>query len=58
MARVSDLHDEWMRDPEYRAAYEELEPEFEDLRRRLRPARSVEVARATGTRSRIAFEPA
>ncbi len=99
MARVSDLHEKWMRDPEYRAAYEELEPEFEDLRRRLRLARAVEearagagltqaelaarigttpetvarfergrsrpstrtlekVARATGTRLRIAFEPA
>ena len=29
MSRVRDLHDQWSRDPEYRAAYESLGPEFE-----------------------------
>ena len=28
MTRVRDLHAGWMQDPAYRAAYEELEPEF------------------------------
>jgi len=28
MTRVRDLHAEWMQDPAYRAAYDELEPEF------------------------------
>ncbi len=39
MSRVSDLHKKWVRDPEYRAVYGELGPEF-DL------ARSVIEARA------------
>ena len=29
MSRVSDLHEKWSQDPEYRAAYEALGPEFE-----------------------------
>ena len=29
MSEVRDLHEKWRRDPEYRAAYEELGPEFE-----------------------------
>ncbi len=29
MSEVRDLHEKWQRDPEYRAAYEELGPEFE-----------------------------
>ena len=29
MSKVSDLHKEWSRDPEYRQAYDALEPEFE-----------------------------
>lgn len=28
MKKPSDLHQEWLRDPEYRAAYEALEDEF------------------------------
>ena len=28
MTKVRDLHADWMRDEEYRAAYEALEPEF------------------------------
>ena len=28
MTRVRDLHDEWMKDPEYRAEYDALEEEF------------------------------
>jgi len=29
MSKVRDLHKKWPRDPEYRAAYDELGPEFE-----------------------------
>ena len=29
MSKISDLHEKWSRDPEYRAAYDELGPEFE-----------------------------
>ncbi len=29
MSNVRDLHERWRRDPEYRAAYDELGPEFE-----------------------------
>ena len=29
MSKVSDLNKEWSRDPEYRQAYDALEPEFE-----------------------------
>ena len=29
MSQVRDLHEQWSRDPEYRAAYEALGPEFE-----------------------------
>ena len=28
MSKVSDLHAEWRRDPDYREAYDRLEPEF------------------------------
>ena len=28
MSKVNDLHKKWSHDPEYRAAYEELGPEF------------------------------
>ena len=38
MSKVSDLHKKWSRDSEYRAAYEELGPEF-DLARVLIEAR-------------------
>ena len=34
MTRVRDLHEKWMREAEYRAAYEKLRPEFESARRR------------------------
>ena len=39
MTRVSDLHKKWSRDPAYRAAYDELGPEFE-LARSLIEART------------------
>ena len=29
MSKVSDLHKKWGRDPDYQAAYEALQPEFE-----------------------------
>ena len=29
MSNVSDLHKKWSHDPEYRAAYQELGPEFD-----------------------------
>lgn len=29
MSKVSDLHKKWSQDPEYRAAYQELSPEFD-----------------------------
>ena len=32
MTKLSDLHKEWMKDPEYRAEYEALEPVFELMR--------------------------
>ena len=38
MSKVSDLHKKWSHNPEYRAAYEELGPEF-DLARVLIEAR-------------------
>ena len=37
-SKVSDLHKKWSHDPEYRATYEELGPEF-DLARVLIEAR-------------------
>lgn len=91
MTKVSDLHAQWMQDPEYQAAYEALEEEFtlaaaliearaqagltqEELARRMETTQSVvarleggrtrpstrtleKVARATGTRLKISFEP-
>ena len=32
MTKLSDLHKEWMKDPEYRAEYEATEPAFELMR--------------------------
>jgi len=29
MTKIRDLHAEWMKDPDYRAEYKRLEPEFE-----------------------------
>ena len=29
MSKVSDLHEKWARDPDYQAAYDALQPEFE-----------------------------
>ena len=40
MSKVSDLHKKWSRDPEYRQAYDALEPEFE-LARSLIQARTA-----------------
>ena len=39
MSKVTDLHEEWSRDPDYRAAYGRLGPEF-DLSRSLIEART------------------
>lgn len=39
MTKVRDLHEKWLKDPDYRAEYEELEPEF-DLARALIEART------------------
>ena len=92
MSTVDELHERWSRQADYRAAYEELEPEYAVARAlieartragfsqaelaarmettqsavarmesgRTRPSmRPLEkVARATGTRLRIHFEPA
>ena len=91
MSKVSDLHKKWSRDPEYRQAYDALEPEFElarsliqvrihagltqaQLAERMDTTQSVvarlesghahpstktleRIARSTGTRLRINFEP-
>ena len=92
MTRVADLHKVWSEDPEYRAEYDRLGPEFAlacslieartqaqltqaELAARMATTQSVvarlesgrvypstrtleKVARATGTRLRIHFEPA
>jgi len=39
MTKARDLHENWLKDPDYRAEYEELEPEF-DLARALIEART------------------
>ena len=92
MRRLTDLHEEWSQEPEYREAYDRLGTEFELVRAvieartgagftqaelaermettqsvvarlesgRVRPStRTLEkIARATGTRLRISFDPA
>ena len=92
MSNVADLHEKWLKDPEYRAAYDRLDTEFEvaralieargragltqsELAERMETTQSVvarlesgrvlpstrtleKIARATGTRLRIAFDPA
>ena len=92
MTKVADLHKVWSEDPEYRAEYDRLGPEFAlarslikartraqltqaELAARMATTQSVvarlesgrvypstrtleKVARATGTRLRIHFEPA
>ena len=92
MSKVTDLHEEWRRDPDYREAYDRLGPEFDlsrslieartrarltqaELAERMKTTQSVvarlesgrtrpsartleRVARATGTRLRISFDPA
>ena len=91
MTKISDLHKEWMRDPEYQAAYDALDEEFtiaaalidaraqagltqEELAKRMQTTQSViarlegghvmpttrtleKIARATGSRLKISFEP-
>ena len=32
MSKVSDLHEKWSQDPDYRRGYDELGPEFEIVR--------------------------
>jgi transcriptional regulator with XRE-family HTH domain len=92
MTRLGDLHQRWLKDPEYRDEYERLGPEFElaralieararagltqaQLADRMRTTQSViarlesgrgrpstttleRLARATGSRLKITFEPA
>jgi ribosome-binding protein aMBF1 (putative translation factor) len=92
VTKVADLHEAWSKDPEYRAEYDRLGPEFAlaralieartqahltqaELAERMATTQSVvarlesgrvcpstrtleKVARATGTRLRIHFEPA
>ena len=92
MSKVADLHEGWLKDPEYRAAHDCLGTEFEvaraliearsragltqsELAERMDTTQSVvarlesgrvlpstrtleKIARATGTRLRIAFDPA
>ncbi len=91
MTKISDLHQEWMRDPDYQAAYDALDAEFtlaaalidaraqagltqEELAKRMDTTQSViarlegghvmpttrtleKIARATGSRLKISFEP-
>ena len=53
-----EIHREWMKDPEYRRAYEELEPEFQ-IARALIDARvkkkmtQAEIARKAGTKQPV-----
>ncbi len=92
MTKVSELHREWSKEPEYREAHDRLEPEFAlarmlieartraaltqaELAQRMETSQSVvarlesgrihpstrtleRIARATGTRLRISFDPA
>ena len=46
MIDAKDLHKKWMRDPEYRDAYERLEPELQRLERKLEVAEALPKARA------------
>ena len=91
MSKVTDLHEKWSRDADYREAYDELGPEFElsrcliaartgarltqaELAARMNTTQSVvarlesgrshtstktlaKIAKATGNRLRISFEP-
>jgi len=91
MTRIRDLHEQWMQEPDYQAAYAALEDEFalasalieartkagltqEELAQRMKTTQSVvarleggrtqpstrtleKIARATGTRLKISFEP-
>lgn len=41
MTEARGLHEEWMRDPEYRKAYERSDPEFERLDANLERAREA-----------------
>ncbi len=59
MARITDLHKKWMKEPKYRKAYEALEEEFAlasaviDARNRAGLTQQA----ATGSRLLIRFEP-
>lgn len=91
MTKISDLHQDWMRDPDYREAYEALEEAFDiaallietrararltqaELAQRINTTQSViarlesghvmpttrtleKIAKATGSRLKISFEP-
>ena len=92
MSKIADLHERWLKDPQYRAAYDSLGTEFEvaraliearsragltqsELAERMETTQSAvarlesgrvlpstrtleKIARATGTRLRIAFDQA
>jgi ribosome-binding protein aMBF1 (putative translation factor) len=91
VTKLSDLHQDWLQDPEYQAAYDALEEEFSvaalviqararaglsqaELAKRIETTQSViarlegghskpstrtleKIAKATGSRLRISFEP-
>ena len=42
MRPVMELHEEWMKSPEYRKEYERLRPEFERERERIRACMHAE----------------
>ena len=92
MSKVTDLHEEWSHDPDYREAFDRFGSEFEfsrslieartrakltqaELAERMKTTQSVvarlesgraypsartleKIARATGTRLRVSFDPA
>ncbi len=60
MTRLLDLHERWLKDPEYAREYEALEGELtlaESLIQVRLEAGPTRGAPATGTRLRICFEP-
>lgn len=60
MTRVRDLHEKWMRDPKYAAAYGELRREFQSTRAEMRtvPQHEGDPERKTARRSSRQKPPA
>lgn len=60
MTRVRDLHEKWMRDPKYGAAYDELRREFQSVRAAMRtaPRRKGAQEKETARRSSRGKPPA